>query len=202
MGCILVHEVYPGSPAHSDGRIQAGDRILAVNGTDISGYSHNQASEVLSKTKGVVRLKIVRDDQQDGLEIIKVRLNKVKTSDYNLCNLWYNSYCMGHALKFRFESIFIQIPGQGLGLNIENSPNGVVIYGIVPNSEAAIDGTLQPGDLILSANGHDLKNATRDLVAQELRNSPSSVNLEVGRKRKTKGEVRRSNSNVSVSRMS
>ena len=72
LGCILVHEVYPGSPAHSDGRIQA------VNGTDISGYSHNQASEVLSKTKGVVRLKIVRDDQQDGLEVIKVRLNKVK----------------------------------------------------------------------------------------------------------------------------
>ena len=79
LGCILVHEVYPGSPAHSDGRIQAGDRILAVNGTDISGYSHNQASEVLSKTKGVVRLKIVRDDQQDGLEVIKVRLNKVNS---------------------------------------------------------------------------------------------------------------------------
>ena len=79
------------------------------------------------------------------------------------------------------------MPGQGLGLNIENSPAGVVIFGIVPGSEAAIDGALQAGDLILSANGADLRQATRDVVAQELRNSPgSTVQLEVGRKNKSK----------------
>lgn len=152
LGCVVVHEVYAGSAAAADGRLQAGDRIVAVNGTDIAGFSHNQASEVLRKAGGVVRLRIVRDDT-DQMEIIKVRLNKV--------------------------------PGQGLGLNIENNPAGVVIFGIVPGSEAAIDGALQPGDLILSANGADLRQATRDLVAQELRNSPgSTVQLEVGRKKK------------------
>jgi len=154
LGCVVVHEVYAGSAAAADGRIQAGDRIIAVNGTDISGFSHNQASEVLRKAGGVVRLRVIRDDT-DALEIIKVRLNKV--------------------------------PGQGLGLNIENSPGGVVIFGIVPGSEAAIDGALQAGDLILSANGTDLRQATRDIVAQELRNSMgSTVQLEVGRKKKSK----------------
>lgn len=76
LGCVVVHEVYAGSAAAADGRLQAGDRIIAVNGTDISGFSHNQASEVLRKAGGVVRLRVIRDDT-DALEIIKVRLNKV-----------------------------------------------------------------------------------------------------------------------------
>ena len=79
LGCVLVHEVYPGSAAHADGRLQAGDRIIAVNGTDITGFSHNQASDVLRKAGGVVRLKVIRDDTPEGLEVIKVRLNKVIT---------------------------------------------------------------------------------------------------------------------------
>ena len=77
LGCVVVHEVYPGSAAHSDGRLQAGDRIMAVNGIDISGFTHNQASDVLRKAGGVVKLKIVRDESTSA-ETIKVRLNKVK----------------------------------------------------------------------------------------------------------------------------
>ena len=119
-----------------------------------------------------MRLRIVRDDT-DQMEIIKVRLNKV-------------SFFQTFPLSIENCLLFVlKVPGQGLGLNIENSPAGVVIFGIVPGSEAAIDGALQPGDLILSANGADLRQATRDLVAQELRNSPgSTVQLEVGRKKK------------------
>ena len=77
LGCVLVHEVYPGSAAHSDGRLQAGDRILAVNGVDISAFSHNQASDVLRKAGGVVKLRIIRDET-NAAETIKVRLNKVR----------------------------------------------------------------------------------------------------------------------------
>ena len=77
LGCVVIHEVYPGSAAHSDGRLQAGDRILAVNGVDISGFSHNQASDVLRKAGGVVRLRIIRDEAKNS-DTIKVRLNKVQ----------------------------------------------------------------------------------------------------------------------------
>lgn len=70
--------MYPGSAAHTDGRLQAGDRILAVNGVDISGFTHNQASDVLRKAGGVVKLRIIRDESSSlSSETIKVRLNKV-----------------------------------------------------------------------------------------------------------------------------
>lgn len=87
-------------------------------------------------------------------------------------------------------------------MNIENSSNGVVIFGIVPGSEAAIDGILQPGDEIVAANGIDLVGATRDRVAQELKKAVGSVVIEVKRPKKAQKQPRRSagTSNVRVSR--
>ena len=87
-------------------------------------------------------------------------------------------------------------------MNIENSTNGVVIFGIVPGSEAAIDGILQPGDEIVAANGVDLVGATRDRVAQELKKAVGSVVIEVKRPKKAQKQPRRSagTSNVRVSR--
>ena len=88
-----------------------------------------------------------------------------------------------------------------MGLNIENSTNGVVIFGIVPGSEAAIDGILQPGDEIVAANGVDLLGASRDRVAQELKKAQGSVVIEVKRPKKAQKQSRRSagTSNVRVS---
>ncbi|CAG5105049.1 Oidioi.mRNA.OKI2018_I69.chr1.g1788.t1.cds [Oikopleura dioica] len=152
LGCVVIHEVYPGSAAHQDGRLAPGDRIIAVNGVDISTYTHNQASEVLRKSGSRVRLRIVRDESGQA-DTMKVRLNK--------------------------------IPGQGLGLNIENGPSGTIIFGIVPGSEAAIDGTLQQGDEIIGANGVDLSGATRDRVASELKKATGQVVIEIRRPRKS-----------------
>lgn len=86
-----------------------------------------------------------------------------------------------------------------MGLNIENSTNGVVIFGIVPGSEAAIDGILQSGDEIVSANGADLTGATRDKVAQELKRAVGSVLIEVKRPRKAPKQSRRSTSGSAYS---
>jgi len=152
LGCVVIHEVYPGSAAHQDGRLAPGDRIIAVNGVDISTYTHNQASEVLRKSGTRVRLRIVRDESGQS-DTMKVRLNK--------------------------------IPGQGLGLNIENGPSGTIIFGIVPGSEAAIDGTLMQGDEIIGANGVDLSGATRDKVATELKKATGTVVIEIRRPRKS-----------------
>ena len=77
LGCVVIHEVYPGSAAHQDGRLAPGDRIIAVNGVDISTYTHNQASEVLRKSGTRVRLRIVRDENGQS-DTMKVRLNKVR----------------------------------------------------------------------------------------------------------------------------
>lgn len=48
-------------PAISDGRIQPGDKILAVNGTDISSLTHEEAVQFLRQCGREVHLTLLRE---------------------------------------------------------------------------------------------------------------------------------------------
>lgn len=43
---ILVHEVHSGGAAARDGRLQVGDRLLAVNGIDLREATQKDATKV------------------------------------------------------------------------------------------------------------------------------------------------------------
>lgn len=51
-------------PATSDGRIQSGDKILAVNGVSVLDMTHEQAVIFLRQQPDAVRLRLYRDDGQ------------------------------------------------------------------------------------------------------------------------------------------
>ena len=54
-------------PATSDGRIQPGDKILAVNGVHVSDMTHEQAVIFLRQAPDMVKLRLCRDDGQLSL---------------------------------------------------------------------------------------------------------------------------------------
>lgn len=51
-------------PALTDGRIRAGDKIIAVNDVEISSMSHEQAVQFLRQCGDVVKLRLYRDAAQ------------------------------------------------------------------------------------------------------------------------------------------
>ncbi|KAI1883432.1 hypothetical protein AGOR_G00231390 [Albula goreensis] len=57
---IFVKSITKDSAVEQDGRIHVGDQIIAVDGTNIQGYTNQQAVEVLRHTGQVVHLKLVR----------------------------------------------------------------------------------------------------------------------------------------------
>uniref|UniRef100_K7E7G9 PATJ crumbs cell polarity complex component n=1 Tax=Ornithorhynchus anatinus TaxID=9258 RepID=K7E7G9_ORNAN len=57
---IFVKNVIPGSAADQSGRIQVHDRIVAVDGLDIQGYTNRDVVEVLLRTGRAVNLTLVR----------------------------------------------------------------------------------------------------------------------------------------------
>uniref|UniRef100_UPI00358EC391 multiple PDZ domain protein-like isoform X2 n=1 Tax=Myxine glutinosa TaxID=7769 RepID=UPI00358EC391 len=57
---IFVKSITPGSAAANDGRIGIGDRIIAVDGQDLQGYSNQQAVEELRHTGKWVHLSLAR----------------------------------------------------------------------------------------------------------------------------------------------
>uniref|UniRef100_A0A0S7ESV5 PTN13 n=1 Tax=Poeciliopsis prolifica TaxID=188132 RepID=A0A0S7ESV5_9TELE len=57
-GGIYVKALIPKGAAELDGRIQKGDRVLAVNGKSLEGATHHQAVEVLRDTGQTVHLRL------------------------------------------------------------------------------------------------------------------------------------------------
>ena len=58
---IFVTKIIPGGAAYMDGRLQAGDRILAVDDHELKRVTHEQAVYKLTQTGTVVNLKVARD---------------------------------------------------------------------------------------------------------------------------------------------
>ncbi|XP_042305020.1 multiple PDZ domain protein isoform X13 [Sceloporus undulatus] len=57
---IFVKSITKGSAVEHDGRIQVGDQIIAVDGTNLQGFTNQQAVEVLRHTGQTVGLTLIR----------------------------------------------------------------------------------------------------------------------------------------------
>ncbi|XP_078241098.1 multiple PDZ domain protein isoform X7 [Pogona vitticeps] len=57
---IFVKSITKGSAVEQDGRIHVGDQIIAVDGTNLQGFTNQQAVEVLRHTGQAVQLTLVR----------------------------------------------------------------------------------------------------------------------------------------------
>ena len=59
---IIIKRVLPDSLSERDGRLKAGDELIAVNETLLVGMSKDFAINTLSKMEGDVRLLVLQDD--------------------------------------------------------------------------------------------------------------------------------------------
>ncbi|XP_018411979.1 PREDICTED: multiple PDZ domain protein [Nanorana parkeri] len=77
---IFVKSITKGSAVEQDGRIHVGDQIIAVDGTNLQGYTNQQAVEVLRHTGQTVHLTLMRRGQKQ--EIIPQQTEETaKTAD-------------------------------------------------------------------------------------------------------------------------
>ncbi|XP_017907452.1 PREDICTED: multiple PDZ domain protein isoform X4 [Capra hircus] len=63
---IFVKSITKSSAVEHDGRIQIGDQIIAVDGTNLQGFTNQQAVEVLRHTGQTVQLTLMRRAKQDA----------------------------------------------------------------------------------------------------------------------------------------
>ncbi|XP_062827989.1 multiple PDZ domain protein isoform X3 [Anolis carolinensis] len=66
---IFVKSITKGSAVEHDGRIQVGDQIIAVDGTNLQGFTNQQAVEVLRRTGQTVGLTLVRRGLKQEIHI-------------------------------------------------------------------------------------------------------------------------------------
>ena len=66
---IFISKIIPGGAASRTGKLRMGDRLLAVNGTDIRGASHETAVMALLSKADQMKLKVQHDPLPKGFRV-------------------------------------------------------------------------------------------------------------------------------------
>ncbi|KAM9321767.1 discs large homolog 1-like protein isoform 13-T13 [Pholidichthys leucotaenia] len=198
---IYVTKIIEGGAAHKDGRLQIGDKLLAVNSACLEEVTHEHAVTALKNTPDVVYLKVAKP-------------NSVFMSDSfappDLTNS-YSQHMENHISPPAFPGQPLSLPpssgrytptpknmlvhddditreprkvvlhrgATGLGFNIVGGEDGegIFISFILAGGPADLSGELRKGDKLVSVNGVDLRNATHEQAAAALKNAGQTVTI-------------------------
>uniref|UniRef100_I3JL98 Tyrosine-protein phosphatase non-receptor type 20 n=1 Tax=Oreochromis niloticus TaxID=8128 RepID=I3JL98_ORENI len=195
-GGIYVKGLIPKGAAELDGRIQKGDRVVAVNGKSLEGATHQQAVEALRDTGQTVHLLLERGHvPANSIHAPLTPKNTPPSATGYDRNLTKNKEQPLEA-KEKPEYSFITQDNvfevcllkntSGLGFsfsreeNIPNEPPGssmVRVKKLFPGQPAAESGRIKVGDVILRVNQTPLKGLSQHEVISALRGTGQEVTL-------------------------
>ena len=66
---LFIKSITPGSPAHEDGRLCAGDRVIAINGNSLEGMSYHEANHMIDNSPPIVQLMVSQTKMSVGPEV-------------------------------------------------------------------------------------------------------------------------------------
>ncbi|KAM3873959.1 tyrosine-protein phosphatase non-receptor type 13 [Diretmus argenteus] len=191
-GGIYVKGIIPKGAAELDGRIQKGDRVVAVNGKSLEGATHKQAVETLRDTGQMVHLLLEKghppadsvhapltpqftppsaaSDQEQTKNQEEVRTKPeysfmTRGNIFDVC-LVKNSSGLGFSFS-REEHIPDEPPGSSM----------VRVKKLFPGQPAAESGCINVGDVILRVNQTALKGLSQHEVISALRGTGQEVTL-------------------------
>ncbi|XP_060887323.1 disks large homolog 4-like isoform X6 [Labrus mixtus] len=193
---IYVTKIIEGGAAHRDGRLQIGDKILAVNHMSLEDVMHEDAVSTLKNTGEVVYLKVATPTTQYIHSVDRYSPPDLTSSymepDY-MCDYpqalpppsprRYSPIPRGMMGEDEYSReprrVCVQRGSTGLGFNIVGGEDGegIFISFILAGGPADLSGELRKGDQILSVNGVDLRYATHEQAAAALKNAGQTVTI-------------------------
>ncbi|XP_077956148.1 discs large homolog 1-like protein isoform X15 [Gasterosteus aculeatus] len=197
---IYVTKIIEGGAAHKDGRLQIGDKLLAVNSACLEDVSHEHAVTALKNTPDVVYLKVAKPNSvfvNDSFAPPDLTNSFSQHTENHISppNL------LGQPLPLPASSgrfsptpksmlgdddvtreprkVVLHRGATGLGFNIVGGEDGegIFISFILAGGPADLCGELRKGDRLVSVNGVDLRNATHEQAAAALKNAGQTVTI-------------------------
>ncbi|KAM4772699.1 disks large homolog 1 isoform 18-T18 [Rhinophrynus dorsalis] len=195
---IYVTKIIEGGAAHKDGKLQIGDKLLAVNSVCLEEVSHEEAVTALKNTPEFVYLKVAKPTTMfinDSYAPPDITNSYSPQVDNHISSPGY----LGHPLPptpGRYSPIPKGMLGDddltgeprkivltrgstGLGFNIVGGEDGegIFISFILAGGPADLSGELRKGDRIILVNGVDLRSATHEQAATALKNAGQIVTI-------------------------
>ncbi|XP_078099604.1 par-3 family cell polarity regulator beta a isoform X2 [Sander vitreus] len=168
-GPILVKNILPRGAAIKDGRLQPGDRVLEVNGVDMTGRSQEELVAMLRSTRQGESVCVLVARQEDIFLPRELKGEEVGSL----------------VLEDGREQLMYEIPlnesgSAGLGVSLKGNKSretgedlGIFIKSIIHGGAAYKDGRLNVNDQMIAVNGESLLGRSNHAAMETLRRSMS-----------------------------
>ncbi|XP_054838992.1 disks large homolog 1 isoform X3 [Eublepharis macularius] len=196
---IYVTKIIEGGAAHKDGRLQIGDKLLAVNSVCLEEVTHEEAVAALKNTSDCVYLRVAKPTSMfmnDTYTPPDVTNSYPLPIDNHISPSTYVGQSLSPASSGRYSpvpkgmlgddeitreprKVVLHRGSTGLGFNIVGGEDGegIFVSFILAGGPADLSGELRKGDRIISVNGMDLKAATHEEAAAALKNAGQAVTI-------------------------
>ncbi|XP_077582578.1 partitioning defective 3 homolog B-like [Stigmatopora nigra] len=171
-GPILVKNILPRGAAVKDGRLQPGDRILEVNGMDMSGRSQEELVAMLRSTRQGQSVCVTVSRQDD---VFFPR--EMKGED----GVGVNVALEDGRERLTYEIPLNDTPSAGLGVSLKGNKSretgedlGIFIKSVIHGGAAHKDGRLKVNDQLIWVNGEALLGRSNHAAMDTLRRSMSA----------------------------
>uniref|UniRef100_A0A6Q2ZEX3 Discs, large homolog 3 (Drosophila) n=1 Tax=Esox lucius TaxID=8010 RepID=A0A6Q2ZEX3_ESOLU len=183
---IYITKIIESGAAQKDGRLQTGDRLLAVNNIILQDVRHEEAVAALKNTSDMVYLKVAKpgpvqlNDMYAPPDYSSSTYRFVLTGDHSTLGPPPAARPDAVALFGREpRKVLLHKGSTGLGFNIVGGEDGegIFVSFILAGGPADLSGELRRGDRILSVNGVNLRNATHEQAAAALKRAGQTVTI-------------------------
>uniref|UniRef100_A0A672PXT0 Discs large homolog 1-like protein n=1 Tax=Sinocyclocheilus grahami TaxID=75366 RepID=A0A672PXT0_SINGR len=196
---IYVTKIIEGGAAHKDGRLQIGDKLLAVNSSCLEEVAHEHAVTALKNTPDVVYLKVAKPNSvfmNDSFAPPDITNSYSQHMENHISPPSYLSQPLPPVHSGRYSptpkttvgdddvtreprKVVLHRGSTGLGFNIVGGEDGegIFISFILAGGPADLCGELRKGDRLVSVNGIDLRGATHEQAAAALKNAGQTVTI-------------------------
>ncbi|KAK7176215.1 hypothetical protein R3I93_000474 [Phoxinus phoxinus] len=196
---IFISRIAEGGAAHRDTVLHVGDRVISINGVDMTEARHDQAVALLTGTSPTITLLVDRDQASAGGASPRTRPHSPpppEPSDSPEQEEGGDEHLGNHLNcpmedEYPIEEVMLIKAGGPLGLSIVggsdhashpfgiNEP-GVFISKVISNGLASQSG-LRVGDRILEVNAIDLRHATHQEAVRALLSNKQEIRMLVRR---------------------
>ncbi|XP_078281511.1 partitioning defective 3 homolog isoform X2 [Rhinoraja longicauda] len=181
---IYVKNILPKGAAIQDGRLKAGDRLLEVNGVDLTGKIQEEVVTLLRNTKmgGSVSLLVLRQEET----VLPRELKKESSQMQGPNDLKAEDDDLVLTPDGTREFLTFEIPlndtgSAGLGVSVKGNRSkenhadlGIFVKSIINGGAASKDGRLNVNDQLIAVNSESLLGKTNQDAMETLRRSMST----------------------------
>uniref|UniRef100_A0A4W5MYW3 Multiple PDZ domain crumbs cell polarity complex component n=1 Tax=Hucho hucho TaxID=62062 RepID=A0A4W5MYW3_9TELE len=186
---IFIKHIMEDSPAGRHGTLKTGDRIVEVDGVDLSDASHEQAVEAIRRAGNPVVFlvqSIVHRPRVSPLAHHCIHVHRYDLSVFQPISIYplfstENISQRYGSLPGLLHMIELEKGKTGLGLSLagnrDRSRMSVFVVGIDPSGAAGIDGRVVVGDELLEINGQILYGRSHQNASSIIKSAPSKVKI-------------------------